>query len=109
MSIDTCFKPTAATISIGTTPVAVSQVSGPGAVTTYRVRCLVAAYLSWGPTSAQATANAVAQAGLIAGTGQAANTVGMFASSVETFELPAGSFLVASAALAFEVTPGQGA
>jgi hypothetical protein len=111
VSIDTSFKPTAATIPLSTTPIQVSQVGGPGAITTYRVRCLAAgpAYFSWGPTSAQATANAaLAVTGLAAGTPLPA-TIGMFASTTEVFELPAGSFIVSSVVAAFEFTPGQGA
>jgi hypothetical protein len=108
MSIDTAFKPTAATITVGTAAVQVSQVGGPGAITTYRVRCLAATgqtYFSWGPTAAIAAANLATTPPAPTSPG----SVGMFPSTVETFELPAGSFVIAAAAAAFEFTPGQGA
>jgi hypothetical protein len=115
VSIDTSFKPTAATIPVSTAAVQLSQVGGPGAITTYRVRCLAAtgtsAYFSWGATAAIATANLANVAALIAGTSSAPATIGMFGLTTEVFELPAGSFVIGNSAnpAGFEFTPGQGA
>ncbi len=104
MSIDTVFKPIGSTYVIATTAVQLSVVGDPGGATTYRVRntASTAQYFSWGPT------NAVTCTAPVAGTPQA-RTIGMLPTSVETFELPAGSWVIGNTGSAFEFTPGQGA
>jgi hypothetical protein len=59
------------------------------------------AYFTWGATSG--VVSVVPAAGT-----PAANTIGMLGNSVETFSLDSTQWFIASAANAFEFTPGDG-
>jgi hypothetical protein len=105
MSVDTVFKPISPTVLVVATAI---QPTGPtgaggGGGYSYRVRNLSAnvQYFAWGPTSA-VTVTAPA-AGV-----PSPNTIGMLGTSVETFEIPQGSYVIASSATGFEFTFGQG-
>jgi hypothetical protein len=67
----------------------------------------VTGYFAWGQTAAKATSN-LANTPPAAGT-PAPTAIGMTAGTIETFEIPAGVFFIASAAAAFEFCAGQGA
>jgi hypothetical protein len=105
VSIDTVYKPTGPTVLVTNVATQVAT-QNAGGVYMFRVRNLaaVAQYFSWGRTAAAATALGGA-APTAAGT---PNTIGMIASSVETFEIPCDSFFIASSATGFEFSPGQG-
>jgi hypothetical protein len=101
MSISSAFQPQGPTYLVGTAAVQIT--SGTGSCC-YRVRNLAAVtqYFTWGNAS---TVTSVGAPSL--GT-PSANTFGLLASSVETFELPGNVWLIASSATGFEVTPGEG-
>lgn len=104
MSVDTTFKPLGVTTLVVNAAVQLpaSQASGSGAYM-FRVRNLSssAQYFTWG------TNNGIVSQTPAAGT-PAANTIGMIPTSVETFEIPGGSWVIASTATGFEFTPGIG-
>jgi len=105
MSIDTTFKPIGLTTLVGTSAVQASPdpTSDSRACTTFRVRCLVAAYLTWG---SQASVTAAGAPG--AGT-PVNNTIGMsIVGEVEYLEIPYASYFISSVAASFEITPGIG-
>ena len=103
MGIDTAFQPLGPTTLVGTAAVQV-QPSGVGMrSTSIRVRCLVTAYLGWGPN------NLVAAPVAPTNGVPSQNILGMTAGGIETFEISGVLWFIASAAGAFEVTPGQGA
>lgn len=106
MSVDTVFKPTGALTLVGVTPIQVAITDGAG-LATYHVRCLVTGYFAWGQTAAKATSN-LTNTPPVAGV-PAPQAIGMTVGAVEVFEIPAGVFIVASAAAAFEMIAGQGA
>lgn len=101
MTIDTVFKPLTPTSLVGVSAVQVAPDAQNGG-TTFRVRCLVSAYLSWGFKST-ITALGAPAAGVAV-----ANTVGMTAGTVETFEIPTAAWFISNVAAAFEITNGQG-
>jgi len=98
MPNNAAFWPLSATVLVGTTPVQV-----PGSRGSYRVRNLSASvqYFSWGNSSVSAPVVPVA------GT-PSDNTIGMLPNSVEVFAIGAAVWFIASAAGAFEFTPGEG-
>lgn len=100
MSIDTTFRPLGPTQLVGVTPLQAADLSS--GCSTFRVRCLVAGYLSWGSSSA-VTAKGAPAAG-----SPVADTLGMAAGAVAYLELPYNSWFISNVAAAFEVTPGQG-
>jgi hypothetical protein len=104
MSVDTTFKPLGPTTLVVNAAVQLpnSQASGSGAYM-FRVRNLAAAvqYFTWGSTSSVTSLTPAAGA-------PAPNTIGMIPTSVETFEIPGGSWVIASSATGFEFTPGIG-
>lgn len=102
MSIDTTFHPITQTVLVGAAAVQVATDTQLDA-NTFRVVCKVAAYLTWGNSSA-----ITAKGAPIAGT-PVFNTLGMpTVGSVMYIEVPANSFFIASAAAAFEITGGKG-
>ncbi len=103
MSVDTTFKPLGPTTLVGVTAVAPMTKDAAGGVTTFRLRCLATAYLTWGPSSSITAAGAPS-----AGT-PSSNTIGMTTGGNAAYiEVPAGSFFISSVAASFEVTPGSG-
>src|SRR5690242_12792085 len=102
MTNNTTFKPLAPTFVVSTAAVQSTGADLALGVISFRVRCIAAAaaYLTWGGSG-------VASVTPAAGT-PAVNTIGVAPGAVVYLEIPAGSFFVASAATAFEVTPGQG-
>lgn len=98
MPNNAAFWPLSSTVLVGVTAVQV-----PGSTGTYRVRNLSASvqYFSWGNSSVSAPTIPVA------GT-PSANTIGMLPNSVEIFSIGANVWFIASAAAAFEFTPGEG-
>lgn len=102
MANDSAFSPGGPTVLVGATAVQIPLAGSINNVQSYRVRCLVAAYLTWGPSTV--TAAGAPTAGV-----PSANTIGMAAGAVEKLSLPDGNtWFIASAAAAFEVTPGEG-
>jgi hypothetical protein len=101
MSIDTTFHPITQTILVGATAVQVSTDTQLDA-TTFRVRCLATAYLTWGGNS-NITAKGAPGAGV-----PVFNTLGMTVGSVMYIEVPSNSFFISSAPTAFEITGGKG-
>lgn len=105
MSIDTTFRPITPLTFVTNTAVQVVPPGGYfGSVVSFRVRNLSASvqYFSWGATSS-VTAGAAPTAG-----NPTPNTIGMLPNSVETFEMPASAFFIASSATGFEFTGGTG-
>ncbi len=101
-TINTVFQPKTPTILVGVTaiqPATDNQLDAPGV----RVRCLVTGYLSWGPKSN------ITALGAPANNAPVMNTMGMFAGTTETFEIPANFFFISSVAAGFEITGGTGA
>lgn len=78
--------------------------SGSGQNQSVRVRNLATTtqYFTWGTTSA------VTSAGAPTGGTPSANTIGMIGTSVETFSIPSGAWMIASSATGFEVICGEG-
>lgn len=113
MSVDTTFKPTGPTILVGVTPVQIQVGGNQGSIgDAVYVRCLAAAassaYFFYGPSAASlASLPTVPPTGATAAL-SASNALGMFGQTVKVFAIPSNSFVVASAAAAFEMTPGQG-
>jgi predicted branched-subunit amino acid permease len=102
VSIDTTFHPITPTILVGVTAVQ-AAVDTQQDNTTFRVRCLVAAYLTWGNKST-ITALGAPAAGV-----PSANTLGMsVVGSAMYIEVPANSFFISSIAASFEITGGKG-
>jgi len=107
MSIDTTFKPISPLTFIGTTPrqVVTAGQNQSGAIS-FRVKSLAASgtdqYFTWGQSNA-VTAGAAPTDNV-----PTVNTIGMLGASVETFELPAGSWFVASSATGFQFVAGTG-
>jgi hypothetical protein len=100
MSVDTTFKPIGATYLLSTT--AIQPTPDASGTATFRLRCLVAGYVTWGRT------NAVTAAGAPGAT-PSANTIGVsIVGQVTYIEVPAASFFISSVASSFEITPGQG-
>jgi hypothetical protein len=100
MSIDTTFHPITQTILVGTSAVQVSTDTQLDA-TTFRVRCLVAAYLTWGGPGV--TAKGPPAAGV-----PVFNTIGLAVGGVAYIEVPANSFFISNVAASFEITGGKG-
>lgn len=98
MPLNASFWPLSATVLVGATAVQVSGSTG-----SYRVRNLTATvqYFCWGNSSV------VAPVIPVAGT-PSPNTIGMLPNTVEIFTIGANVWFIASAAAAFEFTPGEG-
>lgn len=106
MSVDTVFQPKLPTVLVGTAGIQIIPPgTGPAGMMTFRTVNLIASisYLGYGPTAAQAVANAAAPGAA------GAYTIAMLPSSVETFEFQSTMFFAANIAAAFNMTPGQGA
>lgn len=102
MSIDTTFHPITQTILVGVTAVQVATDTQLDA-NTFRVKCLAAAYLTWG-NNGNITAKGAPAAGV-----PVMNTLGMATiGSVMYIEVPANSFFISSVAASFEITGGKG-
>ena len=107
------FTPGGPTVLIGTTPLqATSGLTGvvdPTQRTAYRVRCLINGYISWAPANRTGggAPQGVTSTAPAAGT-PSENTIGMLAGQCEIFTLPQNAWFYASAAVSFEVTPGEG-
>lgn len=104
MSIDTTFKPIGKTVTVGPTGGAVAP-NDQGAylgVITFRVRVMVAGYLTWGPSGVAA---AVAPA---LGAPQTATLGFTTVGSIGYIEVPANSFFRGDGTSSFEVTGGTG-
>jgi hypothetical protein len=91
---------------------AVHVVQSSGAQTNgYRVRNLTAAS-AWFQYQPQGAAPGTAPASMAAtapsGGSPSVNTIGMLASSVETFVLPPNAWFIASAGASFEICAGEG-
>lgn len=104
MSVDTVFKPIGSTTLVGITAVQLTT-SGNSSGAPMSIRCrnlqTTPEYFTWG--------NSAAVTSLIPAAGvPAPNTIGMLPTSVETFEIPYNSWVIASLAASFEMTPGQG-
>lgn len=102
MSLLSAFQPSSS-LNLVTNAAAV-QVTGVGIATSYRIRNLSSTpqYIKWGRDS-----TITAPTAPTAGVPQAA-TIGMLPNSVETFNLPAGSWFIADNATGFEVQAGEG-
>ena len=112
MSVDTTFRPTGPTIQVGTAPVQIQVGGNQGSIgDAVYVRCLAAAassaYFAYGPSAASLSVAPIAPTGATAAT-STPNALGMFGQTVKIFQIPSNSFVVASAAAAFEMTPGVG-
>lgn len=104
MSVDTVFKPIGPLTFVGNAAVQVVPDKLGGGVISFRVRNLATAaqYFTWGASSSVTSAGAPSS-----GT-PSPNTIGMLPNTMETFEIPAGSFFIASSATGFEFLAGQG-
>lgn len=105
---DSTFTPKGPTVLVGTSVVQATGTNPNEQCTSCLVRCLVTGYLSWmtselGTTTAPAITVAAPTAGV-----PSANTIGMTAGAVQTLGLPVNAWFKASAAAAFEITPGEG-
>jgi hypothetical protein len=98
---DATFAPYGSVYLIGTTPVQVLTTNNVNP-TSYRIRCLVTGYISWGPNSGVPTPTAPT-AGVPSPT-----TLGMSAGGIETFTLPPNGYFQSSNAAGFEVIAGEG-
>lgn len=104
MSIDTTFKPITPTVAYGTTGGA-APVADKGAylgVTTFRIRCITAGYIAWGPSSSLAAPTAPA-----VGTPEQ-NVLGFASGQTGYFEVPAASYFRGDGVGTFEITGGTG-
>lgn len=102
MSIDTTFHPITQTVLVGVTAVQVATDTQLDA-NTFRVKCLAAAYLTWG-NAAAITAKGAPAAGV-----PVFNTLGMATiGSVMYIEVPANSWFISNVAASFEITGGKG-
>lgn len=110
MAYNSSFSPFGATVLVGTSSVQV-KTSNNDNPTSYRIRNLStsAQYFRWAsPLPGDAAVTVPAAAAPSAGV-PSQNTIGMLPNSVETFSgLPANAWFIASAAGAFEITPGEG-
>lgn len=104
---DQAFTPGGPTIVVSTAPVQALGTSDPTQRTSYRIRCLVTGYITWSPVLASAQPPTSLTATAPSGT-PSENTIGMGAGQTEVFCLPRNAWFAASAATAFEVTPGEG-
>ena len=100
MSVDTTFTPLTPTFLVGVSQIQVAPKDLGSAVSTYRVRCLTAAYLTWGPTGVTALG--------APGAGGTPNTIGLATGGVIYLQVPPGVFFISSVAASFEITGGQG-
>ena len=107
MSYDSTFTPFGPTVQVGLAPVQAPCTPGFPDNTSYRISNITAslAYIGWLPRGAKPASVNTAAPGLNT---PAANVLGLQANSVETFCLPPEAWFQASAAAAFEVTPGEG-
>ncbi len=109
---DNAFTPFGPTYAVTGSAVQVLASVNIGQSTSYRVRNLssAAAYFVWSPalspTSTVAPSTITGTAPVI--NSPQANTIGMLATSVETFCLPSRAWFLALAGGTFEVTPGEG-
>jgi len=79
------------------------------ATTSYRIRCLVAGYLTWSPVlAANATPTMTSAAPTLAPGGQAVNTMGYAAGHIEVLTLPQNAWFISSVASGFEIYVGEG-
>jgi hypothetical protein len=101
MSVDVTFKPLGSTFQVGTAAVQRPEAGQPGPVT-FRVRCLAAAYLSWGPKSTVVAQGAPALGAPVI------NTIGMNTNGLIHLELPPDSWFISNVLASFEITPGSG-
>ena len=107
MSLDSAFTPygSVGTVLVGVSAVQVLAATGGGAGSSgqsFRVRCLVTAYLTWG-TGSGVTAVGAPSAGT-----PSANTIGMSAGQVEVFSFPPLAYFISTVAASFEITCGEG-
>lgn len=109
MSTVNAFTPRGSTVLITTSSVQVLTDDNVNAVS-YRVRNILntPAYLAWAAADPTGAAVTVGSTTAPSAGSPAYNVIGMFAESVEVFTLPPKVWLKASAANAFEVTPGEG-
>jgi hypothetical protein len=105
------FTPFGPTVLVGTSEVQVSSGTRNTGPTAYRIRGLLgaAAYISWAPAAPLgAAAPSITVTAPTAGV-PSANTIGISAGGTEVIGgLPPDAYFKASAAGAFEVTPGEG-
>lgn len=102
------FQPFGPTVLVGAgNPVQALTTNGTQS-TSYRVRNVgaAAAYIAWNPQTQSSSPPLMGAVAPTASTASA-NTIGMLATSVEVFVLPANCWFLASAGT-FEVTPGEG-
>jgi hypothetical protein len=113
VSVDTTFKPTGPAILVGTSPVQIQVGGNQGSIgDAVYVRCLAAAassaYFFYGPSAAALASLPTVPPTGATGATSAPNALGMFGQTVKVFQIPSNSFVVASAAGAFEMVPGVG-
>lgn len=101
MTIDSTFKPLGATVVVTNAAVQPLQTSAADGVTTFRVRCLAAGYLTWGGSNV--TAKGAPSAGA-----PSPSTMGFPVGTISYIEVPAASYFISSVANGFELTPGSG-
>lgn len=109
MASNNAFSPFGPTVLVGTSSVQV-QSSNNTSPTSYRVRNLLSTqqYLSWTAPQPGDAVQSITVTAPTAGN-PSANTLGLLPLSVEVFGgLPANAWFEASAAGAFEITPGEG-
>ena len=105
---DGAFKPSGATVLIGTSPLQVLNNDGTSP-TSYRIRAMLVTqqYLGWMPGGLSGNPPFVPTTAPVAGT-PTPNVMGFAGFSTETVVLPQGCWMRADAIGAFEVTPGEG-
>jgi hypothetical protein len=105
---DGAFKPSGATVLIGTSPLQVLNNDGTSP-TSYRVRAMLTTqqYLGWMPGGVSGNPPFVSVVAPVAGT-PSTNVMGFAGLATETVVLPQNCFMRADANGAFEVTPGEG-
>ena len=105
---DTAFQPLGPTVLVTGGPVQVLATANLGA-TSYRIRNVTVtnAYIAWAPALASGATPSITAIAPTPGF-PVQNTLGMLATSVEAFRLPANAWFRTSAAGTFEVTPGEG-
>lgn len=106
MSQDSAFTPYGPLTLIGT---AVVQVASTTLVNpaSYRIRCLVAGYLSWAPSTGSVPPTIGAPTAPTAGV-PSVNTIGMSVGQTEVIALPPNAYFLSNNAAGFEVTAGEG-
>lgn len=107
MAYDATFTPKGPTILVTTSVQQALPTQDADRATSYRVRCLVAGYLTWATPEISTTPPTITAAAPTAAV-PAVNTIGMLAGGVETFTLPQNAYFKSSVANGFEVTPGEG-